>query len=95
MPQRKPEIITFKADASLLEALQGISNRSEFIRNAVLNALESVCPLCHGTGTLTMNQRRHWAKFAADHALHECTDCHEYHLVCARTPDDNHHPTEE
>jgi len=86
MPRNKGEIITFKADESLLKAMQGIPNRSEFIRNAVLNALDSVCPVCRGTGTLTPHQKEHWQKFAAEHSLQECDDCHEFILVCARSP---------
>lgn len=52
MPRRrhKQQIVTFKAEASLLDALAGISNRSEFIRAALLAALDSTCPLCKGTG---------------------------------------------
>ena len=48
-PKKKQEIITFKADEPLLEAMDGITNRSEFIRAAILSALDSVCPLCKGT----------------------------------------------
>jgi len=80
----KSEIITFKADSSLLDALHGIRNRSEFIRAAILSALENVCPLCGGTGILTPEQRNHWDQFAADHTVEECDDCHEVHLVCRR-----------
>ncbi len=79
---RKSEIITFKADASLLDAIKGIGNRSQFIREAILSALESVCPLCQGTGTLTMNQRQHWQTFAQSHAVSECDSCHEAYLIC-------------
>ena len=89
--ETKPEIITFKADSSLLDAMRGISNRSEFIRNAVLAALESVCPLCKGTGILTPNQRTHWNSFASDHGLRECADCHELHLVCPEKPEPRVH----
>ena len=83
---RKPmtEIITFKADGALLEALRAIPNRSDFIRSAILAALENTCPLCQGTGFLTPDQRKHWDKFSADHVLHECEDCHEIHLVCRK-----------
>ena len=95
MRRRTPDIITFKVDESLREAMKGIPNRSEFIRNAVLNALDSGCPLCRGTGTLTPHQRTHWAKFAADHALKECDDCHEFHLVCAKSPSGQRHPRRE
>lgn len=80
--RKKQEIVTFKADSSLLEAMRGIPNRSEFIRSAILAALESGCPLCRGTGILSPDQRRHWANFARDHALRECDDCHAVHLVC-------------
>jgi len=85
MARSKAEIITFKADQSLLAALEGIDNRSEFIRQAVLSALDGTCPLCAGSGTLTLQQRKHWAEMAADHSVQECGSCHERHLVCARS----------
>ena len=84
MKKRKGEIITFKADESLLDAMKGIPNRSEFIRSAVLSALESVCPLCKGTGILTPRQKEHWDRFSIDHLLKECDDCHEIYLVCIK-----------
>lgn len=85
MRKTKPEVITFKADPSLLDAMKGIPNRSEFIRAAVLAALGSVCPVCGGTGILTPQQQTHWKRFASEHVLRECEDCHEMHLVCTRT----------
>jgi hypothetical protein len=88
MPVEKLEIITFKVPESLKEALKGIPNRSEFIRNAILSALESVCPLCKGTGILFPNQREHWEHFSEDHYVRECGECHALHLVCRR--DESH-----
>ena len=82
--KRKSEIITFKADPTLLEAMQGLTNRSSFIRAAILSALENVCPLCMGTGILTPNQRQHWTAFSRHHTVQECNDCNELHLVCSR-----------
>jgi len=82
MKKNKTEIVTFKADESLLEAMKGIPNRSEFIRSAVMHALDSVCPLCRGTGILTEHQEAHWKDFAGDHKIEECDDCHEMHIVC-------------
>lgn len=82
-PHRKHEIITFKVDESLLDAMRGIPNRSEFIRSAILAALDSACPLCRGTGILTPDQRRHWNEFASDHTLRHCDECDAMHLVCA------------
>lgn len=80
--KKTPQIVTFKADSALLEAMRGIENRSEFIRAAVLAALDNVCPLCKGSGILTPRQKEHWLTFAADHELAECIDCHELHLIC-------------
>ena len=88
---RRREIITFKADEALCEAMRGIPNRSEFIRAAILSALDSVCPLCKGSGILTPDQRRHWVEFSGNHALAECEDCHAVHIVCgAGTESDLH-----
>jgi len=83
MQKNKHEIVTFKVDESLLDAMKGIPNRSEFIRTAVMSALDSTCPLCKGTGILTPHQKRHWTAFATDHPVVECGECHELHLVCS------------
>jgi len=84
MKKNKSEIITFKVDESLMEAMKRIPNRSEFIRNAILNALDSVCPLCGGTGIMSPNQKEHWSNFMKDHVFLKCQECHEYHLACTR-----------
>jgi hypothetical protein len=82
MSKTKGEVITFKADAELFKALQAIPNRSEFIRAAILAALENVCPVCQGAGLLTPEQRRHWEFFAKDHRLKQCGDCEAHYIVC-------------
>ena len=82
MSNTKPEIVTFKADHTLIEAMRGIPNRSEFIREAILSALDSSCPLCKGTGILTPAQREHWQDFNSAHQVAECDTCHAVHLVC-------------
>ena len=78
----KQDIISFKVDETLVKAMKGIPNRSEFIRAAILAALDSSCPLCRGTGILTPSQHEHWKTFAEDHSVKECAECHELHLVC-------------
>ncbi|NLJ47387.1 MAG: CopG family transcriptional regulator [Treponema sp.] len=84
---RKESTVTFKADEGLLSALEGIPNRSEFIRHAVLAALDSRCPLCRGTGILTPEQKVHWEEFSRRHRIEECEDCHAWHLVCEAEPE--------
>ena len=80
--EAKEKIITFKADEALVRAMEGVSNRSEFIRAAILAALDGACPLCHGTGVLSPQQRKHWAEFSSNHSVETCDDCHEPRIVC-------------
>ncbi len=80
--RRKEEVITFKVDGDLANTLAGMRNRSDFIRRAVLAALENSCPVCGGTGVLTVSQMRHWQEFCACHHIEFCNDCQESHLVC-------------
>lgn len=82
----KSDIISFKADSALMAALKGVPNRSEFIRSAVLAALENACPVCGGSGVLSVEQRHHFDRFLDDHSLKECEECHETHLVCETKP---------
>jgi hypothetical protein len=84
MSKNKQQVITFKADAALADAISRLPNRSEFIRGAVLTALENTCPVCNGTGQLSPHQKEHWKEFMRDHLLEECSKCHEVHLVCGR-----------
>jgi hypothetical protein len=81
--KRRHEIVTLKVDPELVEAMKHVPNRSAFIRSAILNALDSACPLCQGTGVLTPKQKEHWDAFTEDHSLQECRQCNELHLVCA------------
>lgn len=85
MKKEKLDIITFKVPESLREAMKGIPNRSEFIRTAVVAALDSICPLCKGTGVIMPNQRSHWDQFVTDHHFEECETCNAVHLVCERS----------
>ena len=54
--KEKQGVITFKVDAELLEIMKDIPNRSAFIRQAVVNALGVICPICNGSGMLTPSQ---------------------------------------
>jgi metal-responsive CopG/Arc/MetJ family transcriptional regulator len=83
MSNTRKEVVSFKVDGALLEALKGVRNRSEFIREALLAALDSTCPLCSGSGTLTPNQMEHWRELAADHSIVLCEHCSEARIVCA------------
>ncbi len=76
------EVITFKVDQSLSKLMRGVENRSQFIRAAILEALDNVCPLCQGSGVLTPHRKKHWNDLANHHKKKECKECHEEVLVC-------------
>lgn len=82
--KKKEGIVTFKVNGDLLEVIKNIPNRSEFIRAAIMTALESACPLCNGTGLLTPKQKEHWERFALHHAVKRCEDCDELFIECAK-----------
>jgi hypothetical protein len=92
MTDERQKVITFKVPEALEEAMKGIPNRSEFIRTAILTALNQLCPLCKGSGILEPNQQKHWAQFARDHAVEECVQCNAVHLVCKCSREDRSHP---
>ncbi len=77
------EVITFKVDQSLAKLMRGIENRSEFIRAAILQAMDNVCPFCRGSGVLTPHRKKHWDELTKHHAVKECKECESDVLVCA------------
>ena len=88
----KERVVTFKAGGRLVEALERLPNKSEFIRRAVASALSGACPLCGGSGHLSSEQQRHLHEFLSSHALEKCAECHAVHFVCQHQ---DGHPQEE
>jgi hypothetical protein len=82
MKKSRERIFTFKTDEQLAGQLDRIANKSEFIRKAILAALEHDCPLCHGAGQLSAEQRKHWNHFLTLHTLEKCDECNAVHFVC-------------
>ncbi len=82
MPRAKTDLITFKVEPELATIINRMENRSEFIRQSILSSLQGTCPLCQGTGVLTVSQRDHWKDFAAHHAVRRCATCDAVHLSC-------------
>ena len=81
---KSQEVITFKVDKNLLDLMKGVSNRSEFIRAAILSALESICPFCKGSGVFTPQKKEHWDEFLKVHQMTDCKDCHEVKIECVK-----------
>ncbi len=78
----KNEVITFKVDADMAGVIQRLPNKSEFIRQAILSAMNNVCPLCQGSGSLSPSQKKHWQDFLQHHVVEECDDCQAVHIHC-------------
>jgi uncharacterized protein YbaR (Trm112 family) len=78
----KEQVVTFKVDEDLFRFLNNIQNKSEFIRNSILKALDNCCPLCNGTGMLNLCQKNHWKRFREQHELVRCNDCKSVYLTC-------------
>jgi hypothetical protein len=82
MGNPKTDLITFKVEHSLALLIDRMPNKSEFIRNALLTALSSACPVCQGTGVLTPEQLEHWKGFMEHHKVERCSDCKAVYLSC-------------
>lgn len=78
---RQQEIVTFKVDKALLDALKGIPNRSRFIREAIAAALNQACPICNGSGRLTAEQRALLEEFKGRPVLKRCETCQAIRLL--------------
>ncbi|AHC16148.1 ribbon-helix-helix domain-containing protein [Salinispira pacifica] len=86
---KKQEIISFKVEEDLAEVIKQLPNRSQFIRQALLAALDSTCPLCQGTGQITQAQKPHLNEFLKHHSLQQCDSCEAVFFAC-----DEHHEEE-
>lgn len=80
MKSKNDNVVTFKVDQALKRLLEGVPNRSAFIRSAILAATENTCPMCQGSGMLTEHQQKHWKKFTAEHDVDHCKSCKAMHF---------------
>ena len=87
MAADKQTVISFKADETLAAALEGLPNRSEFIREALMAALGGACPLCRGTGVLSPRQLAHWESFISTHEIRRCPECNGVQFICEHDQD--------
>ena len=78
----KEQVITFKVDSELQEILSRIPNKSEFIRNSILEAVGNKCPLCGGSGIMSESQKHHWEEFLKHHSIEKCDKCDQIHITC-------------
>ncbi|MCX8059253.1 MAG: CopG family transcriptional regulator [Spirochaetes bacterium] len=82
---KKNYIISLKIDKNLYERLSFIEDKSNFIRIAILKALENVCPLCNGSGVLNENQKKHVEELLINHEILKCNKCGEIFIKCKKS----------
>jgi hypothetical protein len=71
----RSEVVAFKVEEELAEFLNGLPNKSDFIRRAIYAQLGVVCPLCKGSGSVTREKHDHFSAFLAKWDLHHCESC--------------------
>lgn len=71
----KSAVVAFKVEPELAQFLDGLPNKSEFIRRAIYSQLGIACPLCHGTGSVTQETHDRFASFLEKFDLHHCQCC--------------------
>jgi hypothetical protein len=71
----KPTVVAFKVEEDLANFLNGLPNKSEFIRRAIYSQLGIACPLCRGTGSVSKETHDHFAAFIEKWELHQCQGC--------------------
>lgn len=87
---QKEAVISFKADQALAARIRQLPNSSEFIRAAILAALENTCPLCRGQGVISVHQREHWDALLAHHRVNDCPDCGGIQFDCDHEHEHGH-----
>jgi hypothetical protein len=71
----KSVIVTFRVDPHLAEALEGIPDKSAFIRDALRNSLHQTCPACGGEGRVDCDAARWLSELLERHQAQTCSCC--------------------
>jgi hypothetical protein len=71
----KSKIVAFKVEEELAEFLDGLPNKSDFIRKAILAQFGMTCPLCTGSGVTPRGVHDHFKPVIAGHNKRPCEKC--------------------
>jgi hypothetical protein len=71
----KNQVVAFKVEPELADFLNSLSNKSDFIRKAVLAQFGMTCPLCTGSGFVPRGVHDHFKPVMAEHNKRPCEKC--------------------
>jgi hypothetical protein len=71
----KTQVVAFKVEEELAGFLNGLPNKSDFIRRAIYSQFGLVCPLCRGVGSVSKEKHDHFESFLKKWDLHQCGSC--------------------
>jgi hypothetical protein len=72
---RKTAVVAFKVEEELARILNGLPNKSEFIRQAIASHLNMACPLCRGTGVLSKSLHDYYSSVLPKVTQKDCESC--------------------
>lgn len=71
----KSKIVAFKVEEDLAEFLDGLPNKSDFIRKAILAQFGMTCPLCTGSGVVPRGVHDHFKPVIQQNSQRPCEKC--------------------
>ncbi len=76
----KNVIVTFKVEKRIAAHLATMTNKSQFIREALLKSMNHICPLCKGEGMIPHDE--HIKEFLNHHQIDSCCTCSGPVVTC-------------
>jgi hypothetical protein len=67
--------VSFKVEPELASMLNGLQNKSDFIRKAIMDQFAIACPLCAGRGFVLKAIRDHFAPLIEAYLARACAHC--------------------
>jgi hypothetical protein len=83
---RKTAVVAFKVEEELAKILNGLPNKSAFIRKAIVAQLDMACPLCHGSGVLPKGLHDHYEHLLPKISSRSCESCGDKVSVASADP---------
>ena len=81
MSQNKQTVVSFRVDQHLADILNGLPDKSAFIREAIMLRFYALCPFCNGRGVLPQTIAEWLQGKLPTYESMECECCHYFYPV--------------